>query len=261
MTEFQGCLAKKGEKMNFKYPLLLVAEREFLESFQSGNLYMVNCLHYQQIEKEDPQRGDKYDGAVKCTSSNYYDEQLLKNVENPRLMILSTYIKCFYHFKDNDMQKINDNEYHFTISKESADELKSFHKEYALIIYDVPKFIERFNDACKRKKIISNYFYSDITYIDDEEYPKYEKELIRKILGEKTEGVTKPTFLKRKKYSAQQEFRISVSLHMEEPPDNAIGIRPPRTISFSMKGIEDISTIVNLQGIIDKPYILRSSKE
>ena len=53
--------------MEFEYPLILVAKKEFLESFQNGYLYLVNSLHYQQMENEDPNRGDKYDGAIKCS--------------------------------------------------------------------------------------------------------------------------------------------------------------------------------------------------
>ena len=65
--------------MIFEYPLILVAEREFLESFQRGNLYMISCMHYQQMEKEDPQRGDKYDGAVKCTHRRAIAEKYRKS--------------------------------------------------------------------------------------------------------------------------------------------------------------------------------------
>ncbi len=250
--------------MIFEYPLILVAEREFLESFQRGNLYMISCMHYQQMEKEDPQRGDKYDGAVKCTySDRYIDGQLLKNIENPRILLLSTYIKCFYHFKDNDLHKVSDNDYYFTISKESSDELKNFHREYALIIYDVHKFIERFSDACRKNKNISNYYYSDVTYIDDEEYPKYEMDLIRGVLGKTEKGVINPAFLKRKIFRPQQEFRIAVSLNIGEPPDNATGIKRPESIDFSMKGIEDISAIVKLSEMFQKKLyakIIKSNK-
>lgn len=42
--------------MEFEYPLILVAKKEFLESFQNGYLYLVNSLHYQQMENEDPNR-------------------------------------------------------------------------------------------------------------------------------------------------------------------------------------------------------------
>lgn len=239
--------------MIFEYPLILVAKKEFLESFQHGDLYMTSCLRYQQMEKDDPKRGDKYDGAVKCTYNDYsIDEKLLKDVGDSKIMILATYIKCFYHFKDNDVQKISDNEYCFTFSKKSTDEFNDFNEEYALIIYDVPKFIERFSNACKKNKNISNYFYSDVIYIDDEEYTKYERDLIRGALGEKTDGVVNPAFLKRTKYSPQQEFRIAVSLNIGEPPDNATGINLPESIGFSMNGIEDISAIVKLSEIAQK---------
>ncbi|MCM1008930.1 MAG: hypothetical protein NC485_13630 [Ruminococcus flavefaciens] len=258
MSVLQGCLAKKGEKMIFEYPLILVAKKEFLESFQRGDLYMTSCLRYQQMEKDDPKRGDKYDGAVKCTYNGYnIDDNFLKDVDDSKIMILATYIKCFYHFKDNDVQKIGDNEYSFTFSKKSTDEFNDFNEEYALIIYDVPKFIERFSNACKSNKNIANYFYSDVIYIDDEEYPKYEKDLIRGVLGEKTDCVVNPAFLKRKKYSPQQEFRIAVSLNIGEPPVNATGIKIPESIDFSMEEIKDISIIVKLQDIVKKSVFAR----
>ena len=248
-----GCSVKKGEKMIFEYPLILVAKKEFLESFQRGNLYMVNCLHYQQLEKDDSKRGDKYDGAVKCSYNGYtINKELLRDVDDPRIMILATYVKCFNHFKDNDVQKISDSEYCFTFSKESSDEFNSFNQEYALIIYDVPKFIERFSNACKSNKNIDNHFYSDVIYIDDEEYPKYEEDLISGVLGKKADGVVNPAFLKRKRYSPQQEFRIVVSLNIGKPLANATGIKLPESIGFSMNGIEDISAIVKLSEIAQK---------
>ena len=238
--------------MIFDYPLILVAKKEYLESFQRGNLYMISCLRYQQMEKDDSRRGDKYDGAIKCNYDNYIKNQKLSNdIRNFRIMNLGTYIKCFYHFKDNDVQKISDNEYIFTLSKKSVDEFYNFNEEYALIIYDVPKFIERFSNACKENKNIRNYFYSDVNYIDEDEYPKFEKDLIRAISGEKTENDINPIFIKRNIYSSQQEFRIAVSLDIEDPPENANGIIGlPESIDFSMQGIEDISAIFKLSEIV-----------
>ena len=239
--------------MEFEYPLILVAKRVFLESFQNGNLYMVNSLHYQQMENEDPNRGDKYDGAIKCSYNGYsIDEELLKDVVESKIVGLASYIKCFYHFKDNDVEDLGNNTYRFSLSKESADDLASFNEEYALLIYDVPKFIERFSDACKNNKNIDNYFYSDVIYIEDDDYPKYEKDLIDGALGQKKEGIINPAFIKRMKYSPQQEFRIVVSLVLGKPPANAIGINLPESIGFTMDSIKDISSIVLLKDIVDK---------
>ena len=75
--------------MEFEYPLILVAKKEFLESFQNGYLYLVNSLHYQQMENEDPNRGDKYDGAIMvCDDSGVVmipkdkiDEKLITKLE------------------------------------------------------------------------------------------------------------------------------------------------------------------------------------
>ena len=242
--------------MEFEYPLILVAKKEFLESFQNGYLYLVNSLHYQQMENEDPNRGDKYDGAIKCSYNGYsIDEELLKDVVESKIMGLASYIKCFYHFKDNDVEDLGNNTYRLSLSKESADELVTFNEEYALLIYDVPKFIERFSDACKNNKNIDNYFYSDVIYIDDDDYPKYEKDLIDGALGQKTEGIINPAFIKRMKYSPQQEFRIVVSLDLGEPPADATGIKIPESISLSMDSIRDISTIVKLKDIVCKSVI------
>ena len=101
--------------MDFEYPLILVAKKEFLECFQHGDLYMVSCLHYQEMENEDTKRGDKYDGAIKCSCNKYE----VRSVINPRLMLLTTYVKCFYHFKGDNVEVLENNTYRFSLSKES----------------------------------------------------------------------------------------------------------------------------------------------
>ena len=84
--------------MPVEFPMILVAKKEFLESFQNGNLYMVNSLYYQQMENDDPNRGDKYDGAIKCSIDGYYIiEKPLNDVTEIKLMGLASYIKCFFH--------------------------------------------------------------------------------------------------------------------------------------------------------------------
>lgn len=239
--------------MPVEFPMILVAKKEFLESFQNGNLYMVNSLYYQQMENDDPNRGDKYDGAIKCSIDGYYIiEKPLNDVTEIKLMGLASYIKCFFHFKNSDIVYMSNNTYRLSLSKESANEFANFDEEYALMIYDVPKFIERFRKACENNRKIANYFYADVIYIDDDKYPKYQKEIIEGALGRKTEGVTNPSFIKRKKYSAQQEFRIVVSLELGKPTANAIGFKLPESIGFSMDSIRDISSIVHLKDIVDK---------
>lgn len=240
--------------MEFEYPFILVAKKSFLEALQHGDLYLVNCMHYHKMENDDAQRGDIFDSAIKCSYEGYdIPDELKRNTKYGKLFLLTTYIKCFFHYKDEDVKRLSDNLFECYISDTSANELKSFNEEYALIIYDAPLFIKRFSTACEKLKAISNYYFSDVTYIDDEEYLKYEADLINGLLGKETNNVTHPAFIKRKKYSSQQEFRIVVSLPIGEPPENAVGIKLPESIDFSMEGIEDISAIVKLSDLIEKP--------
>lgn len=230
-------------------PIVLVAKDEYLSQLYSGKIFLKNCLYYQSLV-EDEQRGDKYDSAIPSDLFSF------PNVSNVRLTIPAAYIKSFFQYKPENIKMISETRMALYIPKDSVESLKKLSKDTegnVLLIWDTNEFINRFVKKCDELKI--KCFADSVEYIDDAQFANYELMTFPNISGRSM------IFTKRKIFRPQQEFRIAVSLHIGEPPDNANRIRLPESIDLSIKGIEDISTIVNLQEIIDEPYILISSRE
>ena len=241
--------------MPIEFPMILVAKKEFLESFQEGNMYMCNSLKYQYLEDEDAQRGDKYDSAIKCGFDGFdISEDIMKRISNPRLMFSPTYIKCFFHYRSEDRQIISSSQANFTITDDSIEELKSFGESYALLIYDTTKMIERFINACEENNY--NYFFSDVYYVEDDEYLKYEEKLKDAVRGIIPERMTNPAFIKRIKYKSQQEFRFAIMNNGEVYDEHT----KDKTLSFKMQDIKDVSIIVPLNQLTDYPLIVDANK-
>lgn len=239
------------------FPLVLVAKKEYLESLQKGNLYMKNCLCYQGIDGCDIQRGDKYDGAVKCGYEGYgIPDSLQKTVSNPRLMELDNYIKCFYHYGERDVKASSISCVQFAISYESQNVLQEFNEEYALVISDVAELIRRFCDACEKMNL--RYSYGDVDYITEDEYERYER-LLKSAIHEKVPnvGIKNPVFVKRNLFKNQQEFRLCVK-YKQGITDGTI-IEEAKTIDIG--NIKDISIIVKLHDICKYPIIMDYEKE
>lgn len=140
--------------MPLESPIVLVAKKEYLESFQRGELFMKNNLIYQEMENEDLQRGDIYDGAIKCGYEGYHlPHWVKKEAKNPRIVVRNTYIKSFFHYQEHDLTQIDDQLKQFSISTESAKALRSFKENYALLIFPPSKLIKKFYDACNKENI------------------------------------------------------------------------------------------------------------
>ena len=212
----------------WKLPILLVADKKYLETLQSGKLFMKNSFYYQRIENNDTQRGDVYDSAI---PSNLFE---LPDTKNGRLTFLE-----------------------LRVPPRSAVNLKEISQStdgYALLIYDTEKFVNRFVESCKKCDL--RYCFFDVDYIETEQYLATEQAIVNMIKTGKG-SAENPIFLKRKKYEAQQEFRIAINcperLHLNDelhtmPIENAVTIE--------MKPIYDISVILNVEDIIDNPYVL-----
>lgn len=254
--------------MSLELPLVLVTQKDYLESFQAGKVFMKNCLCYQDLENDDPQRGDKYDSAIKCGYEGYNLPDWVKNeVKNPRLMNPLTYIKCFFHYQRKDIKILSNTKLLLSMSSESADELKSFSEEYALFIGDYAEFIRRFSRACESNKL--NYYYGDVSYKSEDDYLIYEDKLQRALAGIDLGELPHPGFIKRYKYHSQQEFRLIVGYSTNPEGtegDNKVfsissdGISISRSIDFQMERIDDISTIVKLSQVADHQVMLDLDK-
>lgn len=222
-------------------PILLVAKDEYLSLLQSGQIYLKNCLYYQQLEG-DEQRGDKYDSAIPSSLFSFSD------VFNQRLTIPSAYIKSFFQYKPENVKMLSETQLALYIPNGSVDSLKEFSKNTegnALLIWNTNEFVCRLAKKCSELKI--RFFFDPVEYMDDIQLANYESTVLLNT------GEQSMIFNKRKRYEKQQEFRIAV---IGKSPDKAEDINIQKPFVFSIEGIEDISTIVNLQEIINEPYIL-----
>lgn len=251
--------------MDFELPLILVTNKEYLESLQAGKVFMTHCLHYQELENSDLQRGDKYDSAIKCGYEGYNLPDWVKNeVKSPRLMHLFTYIKCFFHYQRKDVKIISDKQLSLSISSKSASELKGFSEEYALFIGNAAEFVRRFSRACENNKI--KYYYSDVSYISDDDYLIYEDRIQQVVAGTYSGELPHFGFVKRNKYRSQQEFRLIVDLSKNLEGENRVfsdspdAFLIPESIDFQMERIDDISRIVKLSQVADHQVVLDEEK-
>ena len=239
------------------FPLVLVAKKEYLESLQKGFFYMKNCLCYQAIEGDDIQRGDKYDGAVKCGYKGYgIPESLQSTVTNPRLMEIDNYIKCFFHYQERDMKMRTESCAQFAISSESQKVLREFNEEYALVVFNAAEFVRRFSQVCEKKEL--NYYYGDIKYATEDEYERYKRQIEDITQGKApNKGVINPVFVKRDVFENQQEFRFCIK-HKQVITD---GASLAESISIDIGNIQDISVVVKLSDICRYPIIMDYKKE
>ena len=241
-------MRKRHEEM---LPILLVAKDAYLNSLQSGNVYLKNCLYYQQLEG-DEQRSDKYDSAI---PSKLFS---LPNVSNGRITNPAVYIKSFFQYKPENIKILSETQIALCIPDNSAKSLKEFSKNTegnALLIWDTAQFIDRFAMRCNDLKI--KWLFDSVKYIDNSQFAYLESMTLPNI------SERRMVFTKRKRYENQQEFRIAVSFHIDigDSPEKVKGIKIPESIDLSMKEIDDISSIVNLQEIIDEPMILLGNKD
>lgn len=174
---------------------------------------------------------------------------------------MGSYIKCFFHYRDSNVIHSSKSGLMFSISAESAKELRSFNEDYALLIYNVSEFLARFESVCKQSNLVSDYFYGDVQYVADKDYVRHEVNLINAVLGKCTENISNPVFLKREKYQAQQEFRIAITLKENGFTNSETGRILYESVDLTMKGIKDISEIIRLDQLIQNPLILRVSSE
>ena len=262
--------------MDFELPLIMVAKKKYLEDFQSGILYMKNCLCYQLLEEKDLQRGDKYDSAISCGYDGYnLPDWVKQEVTNPRLMSSAPYIKCFFHYNPKDIKRVSEEAILLQLSNESAQDLLGFSEEYALFIGNPNELVKRFSYACNANGFIHDF--SDVTYVEDKEYISYEDIFKGVISGKNSGEVPVPVFRKRDRFHPQQEFRLAVFSSLEEvweqnseiakvdyntPIDlKRIISEEKESIEFKMQPIHDISKIVKLSLLTDYSVIMNIAEE
>ena len=88
----------------FELPMIRADEKEYLERLQSGEFYMRSSLYYQALDSTDTARSDPYDGAIPAPNPTGFPFSKLgiSNISHPRIMMLHTFVKCFFHYNKTD---------------------------------------------------------------------------------------------------------------------------------------------------------------
>ena len=178
-------------------PIIRFSEKEYVEQLQSGELFLHHNMYYQRLESGDTARSDPYDGSLP-----FPDEGLLSKIAGeavfyPRIMSLTAYVICFYHYhcvKNG----------HIYIPEEDKAALLKFDSPYGLII-NVQKLEERLSQVCSTKNIRLSC--GDVHYYSDAE--------LQRMIGEQHNSKNMPPvplqYLKSDTFKNQSEYRICVN--------------------------------------------------
>ena len=252
----------------FELPLIRLDKLEYLQKMQAGELYMRNSFYYQTLEQIDIARSDPYDGSlptdgvIKMPAFGSKESQ----IQNPRIVMGDTFIKCFFYYSEQECTKTSSGEYLLLLSEDSKTELSSFNQDFALVIVSPNRFIEQVERACLQNQ--SKLWYSSIDYIDREEMTKLTEEFVKALQSEKE--LINPSFYKDKRFSKQQEFRIcarhpyrSISAPLIDRGLEYFKIAPTvvdEVFSIDIGSIESISFIIPFARLIDQTIIIKANE-
>ena len=228
------------------HPLLRVDKREYLEDLQKGNLFMRSNLYYQKMDC-DKERGDIYDGAINgdWLSIDIPIEMQDNKISNHRIVMGNCFIKSFFQYVDDEVEKAGEYAYKYSASEKSQEVLVKFNDADAImIIMDTGAFIRQFEDACNSKRI--RYWYGNVDYMDEESIRDLQETQVQSLL-------LNIAFIKRKKYSNQQEFRLVVQHSLSKESDETLY---KQGIAQLDKSIIDMPFEVNMGRIDDYSVIL-----
>lgn len=248
--------------MNFELPLLRVDKKEYLEDLRRGKLYLRNNLYYQRLEADNEVRSDPNDGSLPTegiVESPSIDGKTLRNM---RITQGNAYIKCFYHYKQEDVVKINERYYRLTIPEEAKQSLMSFGSDHVMVISSPIIFTSRIEEAALKAGDTSHC--ENVEYFDEKGIRNKTIEFINGL----NNGVmtSNPIFCKDIKYKDQQEFRVCVRHLRNDLLSTKISygieyyditqeyIDTPYTINI--ESIEDISCIIDLKDLIEGSLVI-----
>lgn len=252
--------------MNFELPLLRVDKKEYLEDLQRGKLYLRNNLYYQKLEADNDVRSDPYDGSL--PTDGVLESPTINGtpLRNMRLTQGNAYIKCFYHYKQKDVVRINERYYRLTIPEEAKESLMSFGSDHVMIIFSPIVFAYRIDEAAL--KVGDTSYCKDVEYLDEEGLRNKTIELIAGLNnGEMSDN---PIFYKDVKFKDQQEFRVCVHRLINDllPTKISYGIEYYNIIqeyidtpyTINTESIEDISSIIELNVLLEHSLIYDCAK-
>ena len=232
------------------HPLVRVDKKEYLEDLQKGNLFMRSNLYYQKMDN-DKERGDIYDGSIygDCFIPTQLPNMQHYEIANPRIIMGNLFIKSFFQFVNNEVEKVGENAYRYSLSSNSQKALTQFEDaDSVMIIMDTSKYIRQFEGVCNSKKI--RFWYDSVHYMDEDEIRELQQMYVDL---EKQSELLNPIFIKRKGYSVQQELRLCVQHPISKEIDEAI---EEQGVVYFEKSVVDVPYEINIGQIEDYSVIM-----
>ena len=243
-------------------PLIRVDDLEYLKALQKGQIFMRSSLCYQFGDSSDTARTDLFDGSLPTLD---YIRIKLPNgqfAENGKIMLLDCFIKCFIQCHIDDLM-ITENGFRFSLKQGIKEQMKALDKKYAIIIETLP-FTKRFYARCDKEGIRCGV--NPVQYLSEKMLIKKSKEYSTAFINaskgiEPKKELLHPIFYKPDKYKDQQEYRLYTRFKSEVNTkiENAGIARKEQLLDIMNEthtitldeGIEDISTIVPVEDLID----------
>lgn len=202
-------ISKIGSLLDMSLPLIRIDDKQWLNEYRRGKVFLRNQLYYQSLDSSDSARSDMFDGAIPAMTSKYFDsisKRLPAGAEigKSRIMNLNVFISCLFAFKEANVFRGNKDEIKLLLSEENKAAIKEFKKHSALIIFDRDEFERRVNESAKRHQIpciVGNVEYCDLSDQETSEKLICESQ-------ERTQPAYKIPFIKDFQFAPQQEYRI-----------------------------------------------------
>ena len=248
------------------HPLIRVDNKVFLEQLQQGELFMRNSLYYNSGDSTDTVRTDKFDGSYPADSIKSFLNQDLYNFnpQNSRIMMIDTFVKCFFHYYPKDAEKYGRTGIRYRLSELSRKELSSFNSDSVMIIFDTKAFYTQFETACQQQNI--EYNYCDVAYLSEDERNKESMKLINFNLN-----TLNPAFVKEKSFSYQQEFRLYIKNQLDNVTEHITENGTPyffipketakQSVTINIGNISEYSAIVSFDEFINSNFLFDSKNK
>ena len=219
------------------FPLVRISSKKHIEELRSGQLFLRNNSYYQRMEENDNARSDILDGSISFPDDGILSSIAKGEVSNGRIMKLTSYVACFYHFH------CEKNGY-FYVPEEDKPALREFKRDTALII-DADDFESRVKNACDKGGISS--LMGDVFYISPQQEIEIKDQLQK---GYIPKIIHIPQFVKSSKFSNQHEYRVSVDCTPDYLKLHSKG-EPFLLDAEEFKGLSNSTKTINIGSIAD----------
>lgn len=213
-------------------PLIKFQNKNRLESFQKGIMYMKSLEFYRELERKtnDTTVGDSFEAMIhinngtlsipeKDVTINLSDELITTSASN-------SFVFCMFGVNPNTEQ--------FQFTDEQKEKLLEF-GDSALLITDTFEFIRRVEEAIKRDNLKATHKF--VKYFDETiDNVNYWVDLLK-------HGINEIAFSKRKIYECQQEYRFVIDKPTTENDFYELNIGDISDISVILSAKEALSSI------------------